>query len=436
VTRRSFDRKTMPKAHPERLPLGQIIWSAVFLIVAAVLALLGTLAREQGQMYASVFLSILSLAFLIVVSITLIPRLVLRLRLDFLNRLQFFRFTRRGAFFVLIVVLVALSSLNTGNNLLILVLSTLMAAMIVSGLISNLVLHELHISLRAPDAIYAGQKATFLLTLQNLKRRFPSFALRLKSRKGEDSESEGTDFFLQETMFPFIKAGGSLSLPLKCGFERRGIYPVTGFEVRTTFPFGFFSRGREIQASGSIVVYPRLRDVDQLLLLHPYLDGTQEQNRRGTGGSLYNIRSYQPGDDARHVHWKSTAKTDRLMVRDYSAEEDQPVSIAFSTYLPAVSPAARSAFETAVSYVASLCSYYHRRRQMFIFDSGEFQTTVNGGEETYRNLMEYLASVEPSSEEKIHPEDQPLGSVLFAAGQAGGSARGPVIDYLEWSSGE
>jgi len=426
----------MPKAHTARLPLSQVIWSAVFLIVAAVLALLGTLARQQGEIYASVFLSILSLTFLIVVSVTLIPRLVLRLKLDFLNRLQFFRFTRRGAFFVLVVVLVALSSLNTGNNLLILILSTLMAAMIVSGLVSNLVLHELRISLRAPDAIHAGQKAVFMLTLQNLKRRCPSFALRLKSRKDEGSEPEGTDFFLQEKMFPFIKAGGALSLPLKCGFERRGIYPVTGFEVRTTFPFGFFSRGREIQASGSIVVYPRLRDVAQLLLRHPYLDGTEEQNRRGTGGSLYNIRGYQPGDDARHVHWRSTAKTDRLMVRDFSAEEDQPVSIAFSTYLPVISEATRSAFETAVSYVASLCSYYHERHRVFIFDSGEFQTMVNGREECYRSLMEYLASVQPATEERINPEDRPPGSVMFLAGRTAGSARGPVIDYLDWSGGE
>lgn len=426
----------MSKAQPGRVPVSQVIWSAVFLIIAAALALLGTVARQQGQVYASVFLSILSLSFLIVVSVTLIPRLVIRLKLDFLNRLQFFRFTRRGAFFVLVVVLVALSSLNTGNNLLILVLSTLMAAMIASGLISNLVLHDLRISLRAPDAIHAGQTAIFVLTLQNLKRRFPSFALRLKSRKGESSDPEGTDFFLQEKMFPFIRAGGSLSLPLRCGFECRGIYPVTGFEVRTTFPFGFFSRGREIQASGVIVVYPRLRDVAELLLLHPFLDGAQEQNRRGTGGSLYNIRAYQPGDDARHVHWRSTAKTDRLMVRDYAAEEDQPVSITFSTYLPVMSKSARAAFETAVSYVASLCSYYRERHRVFIFDSGEFRTTINGREESYRDLMEYLASVQPSSVEKVNPEDRPLGSVMFTAGRSTGSTRGPVIDYLEWSSGQ
>lgn len=425
----------MPKAHPGRLPLSQVIWSVVCLVLAAALALLGTLARQQGQIYASVFLSILSLAFLMVVSVTLIPRLVLRLRLDFLNRLQFFRFTRRGAFFILVVVLVALSSLNTGNNLLILVLSTLLAALIVSGLVSNLVLHALRISLRAPDAIHAGQRAVFVLTLQNLKRRFPSFALKLKNRRDEEAEPAETDFFVQETMFPFIKAGGTLSLPLTCGFDRRGIYPVTGFEVRTTFPFGFFSRGREIEAAGNIVVYPRLRDVGPLLMLHPYLDGTQEQNRRGTGGSLYNIRGYQPGDDARHVHWKSTAKTDRLMVRDFSAEEDQPVSIFFSTYLPVLSPASRSAFEAAVSFIASLCSYYRGRCQTVVFDSGEFHVTVNGNEEAYRNLMEYLAAVQPSAEERINVQSLPFGAVVFAAGRRV-SGRAPVIDYLEWGEGE
>ncbi|RPI27515.1 MAG: DUF58 domain-containing protein [Acidobacteria bacterium] len=426
----------MPKPNPGRVPISQVIWSTVFLLIAAALALLGAMARQQGQIYASVFLSILSLVFLIVVSVTLVPRLVLRVRLDFLNRLQFFRFTRRGAFFVLVVVLVALSSLNTGNNLLILVLSTLMAALIVSGLIASVVLDGLKISLRAPDAIHAGQKAVFMLTLQNLKRLFPSIALKLKSRKEDDREPDGTDFFVQEKMFPFIKAGGTLSLPFQCSFERRGIFPVTGFEVRTTFPFGFFSRGRDIEAAGNIVVYPRLRDVAQLALLHPFLEGSQEKNRRGAGGSLYNIRLYQPGDDARHVHWKSTAKTGRLMVRDLSVEEDQPVSIGFSTFLPVLSPAALGAFEAAVSYVASLCHHYYRQRQIFMFDSGEFQARVNGQEENYRTLMEYLASVQPSKEEKLNPANQSPGSVLFTAVPTSGAARGPVIDYLSWSGVE
>ncbi|HXK62545.1 MAG TPA: DUF58 domain-containing protein, partial [Acidobacteriota bacterium] len=326
-----------------------------------------------------------------------------------------------------------ISSLNTGNNLLILVLSTLMAAMIVSGMISNVVLDGLRISLRTPDAIHAGQKALFMLTLNNLKRRFPSFALRVRNSRGEPEEPEGTDFFTQEKVFPFIKAKGSLSLPLECIFEKRGIYPVTGFEVRTTFPFGFFSRGREIKAAGNIIVYPRLCDVSSLLMLHPYLEGSQEQNRRGIGGSLYNIRLYQPGDDARRVHWKSTAKTGRLMVTDLSVEEDRPVSIAFSRFLPNTSPAALSAFEAAVSCIASLCTLYYRRRQTFFFSSDDIQVLANGREDAYRALMEYLAAVSPSQDEKNQPARIPPGSILFSAGTVADDASyAHVINYLAW----
>ncbi|HXK60268.1 MAG TPA: hypothetical protein PLP42_10285, partial [Acidobacteriota bacterium] len=101
----------MTTARPARLSVNLIIWSTVCILIAAVLALLGAVARQQGQFYASVFLSVLSLAFLLVVSVTLVPKLVLRVKLDFLNRLQLFRFTRRGAFFVLVVVMVAISSL-------------------------------------------------------------------------------------------------------------------------------------------------------------------------------------------------------------------------------------------------------------------------------------------------------------------------------------
>ena len=86
---------------------------------------------------------------LLLVSALLIPRLVLRLKLDFLSRIHFFRFTRRGALFVLIIMVLAFSALNTGNNLLILILATLMAALIVSGIVANLVLHNLQVSLKA-----------------------------------------------------------------------------------------------------------------------------------------------------------------------------------------------------------------------------------------------------------------------------------------------
>ncbi len=415
----------------------RLVWSTISLVVAGVLALFGSVARAQGEYYAAIFLSVISLVLLILVSALLIPRLVLRLKLDFLTRMYYFRFTRRGALFILIIFILAFSALNTGNNLLILILAALLASLIVSGIVANLVLQNLHVSLKAPESIHAGQTAVFLLTLHNMKRWFPSFGIRLKGR-GQTSGSPGeaspveeaTDFFAQEQEFPFVRAGERLSLILKCAFKKRGLYPVDGFEAKTTFPFGFFLRGRRITASGNIVIYPALSEVSALSSRYPQTQSLVEKFVRGQGGGLYNIRGYAAGDNARFVHWKSTAKTSKLMVKDLAAEEDQTLNLVFSRYLPVRTPETTAAFEKGVSYIATLCHTLRENGQRFTVKSGEFSITVNGAPESYRALMEQLATVQPTDQCDLVLDDLPPYSLLVGAGIQGAGPANEVVDYL------
>ena len=409
------------------------LWPTLLLFSALGLALLSTMARGRGQFYAAAFLAVISLVFAFVVCITLVPRLLARVKLDFLYGLRFFRFTQRGAFFILIVFIISFATFNTGNNLLILILSFLLASMIVSGIIANLVLFGLNISFNMPSAIHAGQKTVFLITLHNLKRFFPSFALKLRGeKKGKGKESEHTDFFVKEKTFPYLRAGERSKLRLHCEFYSRGVYAVDGFEVRTTFPFGFFWRGRKLEATGNIVVYPALHDLNAVFYRHPHLRGMEQKNRRGWGSELYCIRPYQSGDDARFVHWKSTAKLTRLMVKDFALEEDIPLSVIFSTFLPDPTPERLQQFEKAVSFVASLGHHYRSRGQEFKFSCGEFRATVNGQPRDYEALMGYLAKVQPSQQFEIQ-EPHLAGPCLFlTAGDSAGPENALRVDYLEF----
>ncbi len=407
-------------------------WPTVLLGSALVTALVSSLARRDGQFYASAFLALLSLVLAAISSVALIPRLLVRIRLDLLNQIRFFRITKRGLTFVVVVMIIALSALNTGNNLLILVLSFLLASLIASGLVSSLVLHGLKISLNAPRAVHARQKAVFFLSLKNLKRIFPSFALTLKGGSGWDpSEENRKGILIQERSFPCVRAGEELKLDLQVEFRRRGVYSVDSFEVRTAFPFGFFSKGRELKAHGSIVVYPELRELELLLRAHPYLLGTQEKPRKGSGTGLYNIRPYQGGDSTRSVHWKSTAKLSQLMVKDFVAEEETPLNLAFSACLPDPQPEQLRGFELAVSYLASLGRHYRAGGHAFSFQSGEFSIRVNGGNEEYEAFMEYLACVEPSSNERLNLADLVDSSILFAPGRGQAPAGVLLINYLD-----
>ncbi len=404
------------------------VCSVGLLLTALGMAILGIVSRSQGRGLLAITLSVVALGIAAAVTVMFVPRLARRLSLEYWGSMRLFRVTARGALFLFLLVLIAASTLNTGNNLLVLVLSYLMAALLVSGMVSNLVLHGLRVTLNLPETIHAGQKAFSLLTLHNEKKYLPSFALSLRG-KGEAVEG-ATDFFSQEKHFPFLRAGSFHTARLEARFHRRGVYPVSGFEVRTKFPFGFFFRGREVPAEGKITVYPLLLDVRSFLRRFPYLQGPEVYNQRGAGTGLYNIRDYQRGDDSRHIHWKSTAKLSRLMVKEFIEERDDAFQVVLSTHLPERTTRALQAFENALSLVASLVLHYRNRTIPFSFYSGEFEIELNGRRENYESLMEYLAWVQPS--DRLLIESAKIGrmAVIFAAGSVGSIGRGPVIDYL------
>ena len=406
-----------------------LVLASLLLASAFVLALVSSLARQEGQPYASAFFALSSLVLAGISSAILVPRLLARVRLDFLERLYFIRLTKRGAFFIVIVLIIAFAALNTGNNLLVLILSFLLASLIASGIISSLDLQGLQIGLNLPPAIHAGQRAAFLVKLKNLKRMMPSFAVGLQSR-GAERQNEGTNFFMQAKTFPYIEAGEELQLTLHCSFHRRGFYPVEGFEVRTSFPFGLFSKGRQLEAKGQIVVYPELRDLSQFLISNPHLQGMRELRRKGQGIGLYNVRPYQRGESTRNIHWKSTAKLSQLMIKDFLAEEDRPPKILFSTFVPIQNEATLEGFEKGVSYVASLAHFYRDSQVPFAFSSGEFSAQINGKADEYERLMQYLASVNPADHRVLQENDADTDSILFAAGGSVPIEGVPVVDYL------
>lgn len=407
-----------------------LLFASLLLASAFILALVSTLARREGQPYASAVFALTALVLAGISSAILVPRLLSRVRLDLLERLYFIRLTKRGGAYIAIVLIIAFAALNTGNNLLVLILSFLLAAMIASGIISSLDLQGLQIALNLPPAIHAGQRAAFLVTLRNLKKLVPSFAVTLRSRAAGSPQDQSTNFFLQAKNFPYIRAREEFQLTLHCSFKRRGVYPVEGFEVRTAFPFGLFSKGRQLPAEGQIVVYPELRDLHQFLAAHPNLQGQRELRRIGQGSGLYKVRPYQRGESTRNVHWKSTAKLSQLMVKDFMAEEDRPPKILFSTFLPNPDEAVLESFEKGVSYVASLAYHYRKAQMHFSFSSGEFSAEVNGKAEEYERLMQYLACVVPSQRPVLPRDPIHEDAILFAAGDSVGLEGIQTVDYL------
>ena len=103
----------------------------------------------------------------------------------------------------------------------------------------------------------------------------------------------------------------------------RGRYPIEETEVVIEDPFGLERITVELPAGASILVYPRLVDVDRLFSESGARtpEGRRLLLRRPTGFDLHSVRDYQQGESLRRVHWPTTARRGQLMVKEL---EDSP----------------------------------------------------------------------------------------------------------------
>jgi len=144
-------------------------------------------------------------------------------------------------------------------------------------------------------------------------------------------------------------------------FTRRGVYPVTGFVISTSFPFGFVEQRRFIEWRGEIVVYPQPQLPGDFTQLPPFAQGRLESRAKGSGNDLYAIRPYLTSDHHHHIDWKATAKTARLMVREFTRDDDWRITITFDSQADeqtAAAPAFDQIFERAVAFAAGLITHF------------------------------------------------------------------------------
>ena len=394
----------------------EFFWGSALLILALPVALASTEARNGGYFFLAAALSVFALVMTGIAAYNLVPKLVRRVITLHWDPLRYFKVTKRGIFFIFLLVLISVATFNTGNNLLIIILSLQMGALLVSGTVANLVLNGLKVRLQLPEAIHAGNESLLLATLKNQKKLFPSFGLELRNIVEEDDKDVSIEFSETSIHFPFIRRGEEKTVKFECIFNRRGVFSMQGFRVHTTFPFGLFSRGKELQAEGKVKVYPKLVELKEFQHRFPFFFGQEALNKKGSGDELHNLRDYHHGDDTRFVHWKASAKLGRLIVKEFTQARDLVFQVVFSTYLPHPADSDLRQFEKAVSLIASLVNAYFQKGQEISFYSGEKSITIpSGNRAQYFLLMDYLAEVQASSTYLIDPLKISPRSIIFSA---------------------
>jgi uncharacterized protein (DUF58 family) len=194
--------------------------------------------------------------------------------------------------------------------------------------------------------------------------------------------------------FPYLPGGHRQSAELELCFPRRGLYAQRGIGISTRFPFSFLVKTRTIALDQEVLVFPSVEATDEMYEVLPIITGELETNQRGRGSDLYRIRDYEPGDSARHVDWKATAKSGELKVREYTREDDRSLCIIFDNPAPGALDGPQ--YERAINLAASIAWHFFQENTELRFAAPE----LSAGADVYA-FLEYLALAAPRAEEEF-----------------------------------
>jgi uncharacterized protein (DUF58 family) len=272
-------------------------------------------------------------------------------------------FTREGRIIVVLSVGVGFAAINTGNNLLYLLLGWLLSFIIASGILSELTLKRLVVDRRPPPKVFAGEPFLMEVVIKNEKPTRASYSIEIE-------DLVGTTPLDKRCYFLKIPAAKSQRTSYRHTFVRRGLYTMTGYRVATKFPFALFRKSRDVEVPIDVLVYPARVAVPRPVS-RSETRGETTSNRTGRRGEFFGLREHRSGDDRRDVHWRSSARSGRLLVREYEDEHARKVVIGVDNALPdavrdavtdgALTPAVETqvaAVERAISVAASLAAVY------------------------------------------------------------------------------
>ena len=256
------------------------------------------------------------------------------------------RITREGRYYIALTLGVGLAALNTGNNLLYLVLGVQLALIVASGVVSEVALYRLKVTRLLPNYGVAGKPHTVEIQVFNGKPRAISYAIEIEDKR-EQLGADKRCFFLK------IAPGSSQIAAYRRTVERRGYVRYKGFRVVTRYPFGLFEKSFEKDAPATMVIVPNVRRVR---IAGDEAGNGEIENRpqRGAVGDWYSFKELAQGDDPRAIHWKKSASREEPIVREYASQHSAEIHLA----IPDPEGKTAEQLDEEVEYCASL-AYSH-----------------------------------------------------------------------------
>ena len=323
-----------------------------------------------------------------------------------------------------VVYLVMMSSFFVGSligrsNMLMLVFSFMAGPFIVNGWVTLRMLSMTRVSRKLQQRVMAGEPLDVELTIENGKSVMSSWLMDVTDRIVGAGEELQTG-----VLFTCVPPGQSRTESYQLRLMQRGRYRFGPLVVNSRFPLGFVERGLEFDSDGEIIVFPRLGrltaawDQDSLMAMELV---EKEDSRPGIyDDEFHRLREYRWGDNPRDIHWRTAARKNELMVREYHQSRDRDLVILLDLWNPGKwnpeNPGDEDFIrvETAVSFAATVAIDHMRNSResiVTLIASGKTLERWQGqaGTAAFDSLLEILALLEPGKSHDIEVLQQEAG---------------------------
>jgi uncharacterized protein (DUF58 family) len=306
--------------------------------------------------------------------------------LSYFNRIL--QITREGGGFIFLLFAVGIGAINTGNNLLYLILAMCCSFIAVSGILSEQTLKGISVQVTLPKTVYPDDSYPLHLKISNSKKTIPSYSLYVEFPLDPMGR-----FHIEQSAYVYqVPSQSSVDKSLMFVGLKRGPIHLKTVHLKTSFPFGFFVKTKTLPIVAEALIFPVIKNVA--------LPSPKEYSEEGegtiglAGDDLYSIREYRPGDPMAAVHWKSSAKTGTLRVKEFSKGGLHN----YTLFLNIIDPQTNirvgpEVLENRVTETASLAYHLIRRGDEVSLKTSEMQTPSGNTEAHLEHILKYLATV-------------------------------------------
>ena len=301
-----------------------------------------------------------------------------------------------GWYYLMVLAFIIGGAVMREINLLLFVAGILIGPLVISWRIVGRSLQQVSAYRKLPAGISAGEMLIAEVTVTNGRRKGDAWGVTVEDCLKLASADVGTsarDAWVSgesvRVFFPKIAAQATNTANYQGRLDRRGRYEVGPLMISTRFPLGLMRRTITMPDKQFLYVYPRMGRMTAawMQMVQPSRIGSRRsQQRQGSReGEFHSLRDHRSGDSQRWIHWRTTARRNRLTVKQFERQQSQNLELLLDLWVPnnlseELRAAQQRQIEQIISFAATVCADHCRRgsSRLLLGVAGANVETVGG----------------------------------------------------------